>query len=381
MKIMIKFIAFLSLLSFSAQAQINKFSGHEQMQLDCKQCHLCDTPTKAEPCLVQCPRYKIEPVRHSVEEAPNEIIINEVSSENDLYKPVKFSHRLHAEMSLMSGGCATCHHYNPPGKIVKCSTCHEADRSKSTPGKPDLKAAYHRQCMTCHTTWEEKSECKSCHALNIATKEPEPATTVPVNAKIIKSHPKISIPQKIVYKTDCEEGTLVTYYHNDHVNKFNLECTDCHNQESCASCHNQKINFTKDQLDDSHDKCSSCHDTENNCSKCHTDSEREPFNHAKSTNFNLQDYHPEVACITCHKSNTEFSGLSNKCENCHKDSDGYFDHAITGIILDETHKEFYCENCHLNNQYKKKPTCTECHEDDISYPKSIPGKKVRKNND
>jgi len=374
MKSVIKVFVLFSLLSISIVAQVNNLRSHSQMNLDCKTCHLCDTPTKAEPCLVQCPRYKIEPIRHSVEDAPDDIIINEVASENDLYTPVDFTHRLHAEMSLMSGGCATCHHYNPPGEIVKCSTCHESESKRTNLAIPTLKAAYHRQCMTCHTTWEEKTECKSCHELNsqvLVSKTVEP--------KIVKSHQKITVPVKIVYETEADEGSMVTYFHNDHTDLFNLECTDCHTQESCASCHNQKVDFAKPELDDEHDRCSSCHDTdtEDNCTKCHTDSEKKPFNHTASTKFDLQKFHAKVACISCHKSKTDFAGLNPKCENCHKSSDGYFDHSVTGLKLDETHQDFYCENCHENNKYKKSPICSDCHEDDISFPKNIPGKKVK----
>ena len=40
----------------------------------------------------------------------------------DLYEPVVFSHRTHAEMSGMSGGCEMCHHYDPPGDVVPAIT-------------------------------------------------------------------------------------------------------------------------------------------------------------------------------------------------------------------------------------------------------------------
>ena len=153
------------LFSLNSFAQIENLRTHTQMNLDCKKCHICDTPTKANPCLISCPRNKIEVVRHSPSEGPENIIIDRIESEEDLYGPSYFTHRLHSEMSLMSGGCSICHHFNPPGKIVKCSHCHETRRTRQDLSKPDLKAAFHRQCMNCHKTWEANSECENCHAL------------------------------------------------------------------------------------------------------------------------------------------------------------------------------------------------------------------------
>ncbi len=58
-----------------------------------------------------------------------------------------------------------------------------------------------------------------------------------------------------------------------------------------------------------------------------------------------------------------------------------FDHLVTGLKLDETHIEFYCENCHNVKDYSKKPTCIECHDEDISYPDSVTREKDKKVND
>jgi hypothetical protein len=166
MKIIVKTILLFLILYIYLPAQIKNLTGHEQMNVDCKQCHVCDTPTKADPCLIECPRYKIEVVRHSPDEGPDNLVIDKLKGENDLYTPVNFSHRLHSEMSLMSGGCAACHHFNPPGKIVECSTCHSAQRQRTELNKPDLKAAFHRQCMDCHSSWDDDVKCVDCHALN-----------------------------------------------------------------------------------------------------------------------------------------------------------------------------------------------------------------------
>jgi len=350
--------------------QIENLDSHTQMNLDCKKCHICDTPTKANPCLIVCPRNKIEIVRHSPSEGPENIIINEIKTEHDLYGPSHFTHRLHSEMSLMAGGCSICHHFNPPGKIVKCSSCHELKRERTDLTKPDLKAAYHRQCMGCHKSWEVETNCENCHKLNSnKTKE----VTL---SQIEKSHPKITIPLKLVYETKSEKGNFVTFYHNEHNIKFGNECRDCHDQESCATCHTE---FKLESImDDVHDRCSNCHDTENSCNKCHNKKITEPFNHKNKTGFSLNNYHSKLSCISCHKSKNNFSGLKKDCTHCHTDKDGYFDHGITKILLDENHIDSDCEDCHTNNNYKLQPVCNGCHDEDINYPASIPGSRINK---
>jgi hypothetical protein len=369
MRIINKVIIFIFIFTTISFGQIENLKTHSQMSLDCKKCHICDTPTKANPCLVLCPRNKIEVERHSPEEGPINIIINKVIADPDLYGPSSFTHKLHAEMSLMSGGCAICHHFNPPGKIVSCSSCHENKRVRTDLSKPDLKAAFHRQCMGCHSTWEEKTECASCHALNSSNKKVES------KPYIEKAHPPITIPKKIVYETESDEGSIVTFFHNDHSSLFGLECSDCHTEESCAKCHAKtKPNFASAN---EHDRCSACHDTEDNCGYCHKDNLAEPFNHKVKTGFALSGYHAGLSCVSCHKTKNKFTGLNKKCISCHANEDGYFNHDITGISLDETHIEFECESCHQSNNYSKKPSCIECHDEDISFPDSVPGERLK----
>jgi len=364
---LINFILIVSLSS--SVGQIQNLITHTQMNLDCKKCHVCDTPTKSNPCLIMCPRNSIDMVSHSPKEGPDNIIIDMIDNDEDLYGPANFTHKLHSEMSLMAGGCSICHHFNPPGKIVKCSTCHETSRKRTDLSIPDLKGAFHRQCMGCHKTWEEKSKCESCHQLNSHISESKQI------AKMEKVHPEISIPIKVIYETDSDEGNIVTYFHNDHSSLFGYECNDCHDQESCANCHAEiKLESIKPDI---HDRCSTCHDTENNCNKCHKENISAPFSHKLKTGFALTDYHTGIGCISCHKTKNSFTGLNKNCTTCHIDKEGYFTHGITGIKLDETHVELDCENCHQINNYSKKPTCNECHDDDISFPNSIPGKRIK----
>ena len=69
--------------------------------VDCKQCHSCSKPTKANPCLKMCPR-PTAPVQGQKNAGPDIVILNELE---DLYVPVRFDHRKHAGMSGMAKGC------------------------------------------------------------------------------------------------------------------------------------------------------------------------------------------------------------------------------------------------------------------------------------
>ncbi len=48
--------------------------------------------------------------------------------------------------------CQGCHHMSPASKTPpRCGNCHPAGPNANGSPKPDLKAAYHNQCMGCHT--------------------------------------------------------------------------------------------------------------------------------------------------------------------------------------------------------------------------------------
>ncbi|MFC2134980.1 cytochrome c3 family protein [Bacteroidota bacterium] len=379
MKKTVIFIIVLFLSSISIFAQ-NKNKVHPSPQsLVCKTCHACEIPTKSDPCLYDCPRENMITVHHAPEEGPDVIMINQFITDNDMYEPVRFTHKLHAEMSGMAGGCSMCHHYNPPGGVLGCVACHETSRKREDVSVPDLKGAYHRQCMDCHREWKREVECKSCHALK--GKETDTEEVKP-SKDIERVHPKIIEPTKIVYETDTDQGKLVTFFHNEHVHIFNLDCEKCHSNESCARCHDtqkEKLAGTK-TLEQHHVVCSACHDTNSGCGDCHSDKEKAPFNHFASTGFNVNKFHGDLNCNDCHLTRGKFSGLAGNCADCHGEfSQENFDHEVTGLILSETHIEFDCSDCHSEPDFSK-PACDNCHDEDITYPDYYPGELVEDKN-
>lgn len=373
-------IVLFLLLALGINAQQNPGKDHSKLNINCKTCHTCDVPTKSEPCLVVCPREKIATVYQKPEQTPAMIVLDQLSNK---YGPVYFSHRIHAQMSTMSGGCETCHHHNTSGPILQCNSCHPVSRQREDISLPDLKGAFHRQCMDCHREWSHENGCNTCHTLKKDLKNLKPEDIKKKYAE--KSHPVVLEPTKIVFETNTDKGKFVTFFHNDHTKKFGIACINCHKQESCTKCHDvskksnadiTKISSTKN-LDEKHKKCFTCH-KDDNCTTCHKNQVTEPFDHAKQTGWALNRFHINLTCSKCHGDKMPYKKLNNNCTSCHTNwSNETFKHSVTGLELNETHAELSCEDCHIDRNFAVKPSCDNCHEN-YSFPKQKPGKLVGK---
>jgi hypothetical protein len=354
-------------LSVLAQSSGTRQSG-------CLQCHTTDVPTKANPSLKQCPRAEMVSVRASANSGPDKLILNKIKGGSDLYEAVEFSHKAHAQMSEMSAGtCVTCHHYNPPGRVLGCSECHVSQLAQNADlSKPGLKGAYHRQCINCHKeSGLAATRCEECHAAKGSVAIAAGSGGKP------EADVKAKRPSRIVIESAYEDAKTVTFYHDDHVDRFRLTCSTCHANEKCSECHRpaglsaQPVAHVKG----GHDRCSSCHSVDENCNRCHDKEAKLRFNHARESRFDLGRFHSTLGCVSCHKSTSDYKGLSRNCVSCHsKWGVGSFKHQVTGLTLDETHKEIDCESCHEGKDFAKKPTCVACHEDK-KYPDAVPGTK------
>ena len=348
--------------------------AHTDKSLNCKSCHESEYPTRNDPGLKNCPRKNMVSDFPSSKEGPDVVEINNMS-EN--YNEVVFSHRIHSKMSEMTVGCTGCHHYNTTGPVLSCKECHEKSRIREDLSIPDLKAAYHRQCMSCHKQWSHENGCGSqCHSLkgfknlNISGQELSG-----------KTHPELSEPSKMKWETSYEQGKIVTFCHDEHTKLFKLNCKSCHGQDNCTKCHdaNVKVSLgnqprTQNSFEDRHKPCIKCHEG-NTCQKCHTDKEMSPFNHGKTTGWTLKSFHSKLACTKCHGNSMPYKRLDNNCVSCHKNfTPGNFDHNKSGLMLSENHRDFECNNCHTNNDFSKAPQCKMCH-DDKSFPAQLPGKR------
>jgi len=368
----------------NGHAQSTKAAPHKlpaEMRNQCAMCHTCTTPTKSDPCLIVCPRVKESTGLHTPADGPGLVLMDSMAGQ---YGPVVFSHRTHAQMTEMSGGCYGCHHYNDTAlNILSCRSCHPSERKRENVNIPDLKGAYHRQCMDCHRQWSGTPECSSCHIAKAEGK---------TRAQILdgyqrgrKEHPPVNAPEKKVYATKEQEGTVVAFYHTDHANRFGIKCADCHRQEGCISCHDKRpaelqakaAADRKQDFDAVHARCSSCHEGQS-CETCHARSDPGSFDHARTSGWALKAYHQNLACSRCHGEGKAFTGLKRDCAGCHRSWDpGSFVHSVTGLKLDELHVAFDCAECHADKDFGKPPTCAGCHPDK-TFPQFKPGKPVRK---
>lgn len=99
------------------------------------------------------------------------------------YEPCVFNHRHHVTSMLeriencqLAGAfhtqaatiCMTCHHNSPASATPpKCSSCHSKTLDWLPVARPNLMAAYHLECMSCHKDMKvarpRNSDCATCH--------------------------------------------------------------------------------------------------------------------------------------------------------------------------------------------------------------------------
>lgn len=128
--------------------------------------------------------YRTDPVKDPVinyQELPEEIMIDVMSKE---YKGAFFPHRTIVEtmMNRIEGNplamnfhqgknrvCQSCHHNSPDNMDPppSCISCHAASETEMGSNIPDMKAAYHLQCFSCHDamgiTKPVSTDCVDCH--------------------------------------------------------------------------------------------------------------------------------------------------------------------------------------------------------------------------
>lgn len=334
----------------------------EDMQ-DCGSCHVSAEPTKDNAALRACSR----PIAGDREEwessgnAPDFFILDQLS---DIYVPVVFPHKLHASMTEMGMGCATCHHHAKDGKITGCGECHDPAGQSQDLRLPSLKGAYHRQCMGCHREWSHDNDCAVCHAKRVPGEEPKlPKDPSDITGML---HPNVEVPDTQVH--EIEDVGMVTFHHRDHTQRFGISCAECHRQWDCNRCHEPDHVSGEDEVEwDYHQDCSLCHaqEVEQNCEFCHTEEQRPPFEHERNTGYALPEYHDKATCRGCHGDGKRFEAVEkDDCTSCHSGdwSPESFDHALVGVTMDEMHADMDCMACHSSG-IGQPVDCTACHDD------------------
>lgn len=101
-------------------------------------------------------------------ELPHLKIVNSMMEKIKDSKLAGFSHA--DRLSI----CGACHHQSPPSKNPpSCISCHGKPFDPAFPNRPGIKAAYHQQCMGCHTQLNlekpKATDCQGCHKLKNTT--------------------------------------------------------------------------------------------------------------------------------------------------------------------------------------------------------------------
>jgi hypothetical protein len=346
----------------------------------CCRCHTCETPTAMNKCLKPCPSLSMTHVvtEHRPSEGPDQMLIGALA---DMYGPVEFDHEAHAamaEMGMMK--CGTCHHYSPAGRIPPCRECHGGEANPNNLRQPGLKGAYHRHCLSCHREWSHDTKCVVCHLPADGSMLATPGDTTDI---LGISHPVITEPEKRVYRTPYEQGPVVTFHHEQHVQLYGLRCANCHENESCSRCHDlqqpkPRTDLATDlkRMEEVHAICNNCHG-DDPCAKCHDTKEKSPFSH-DLTGWGLNRFHQRLDCRACHPTGRMISKLDRRCSSCHSGwNTENFKHVVTGFRLDETHAAIECAMCHDPDDFAKTPVCTECHDDGRTARAQPPGEYVR----
>lgn len=368
-------LIFVIMAAWSVAAQPAGHGEGDATRPPCGDCHVCESPTKANPCLEMCLYSGSEATQeHTAAEGPGLTVLNKLHGS---YGPVSFNHRLHAEMVGMGDGCATCHHYSPSGKVPPCGDCHSSQLSApQSLRQPSLKGAYHRQCMGCHREWSHDTKCVVCHA------NPEGAQLVAARIDstdiLGASHPVMTIPDTKVWTTPYKQGPVVTLHHQEHIDLFGLRCVDCHKSENCGYCHDLQKEARVAKTDtEIHAVCNDCH-RQDRCGKCHDHKQKPAFSHTSDAGWPLSEFHQGLKCRACHPTGRTISKLSTQCSECHGGWDQTnFRHAVTGLQLDDLHGELDCGDCHENLQYGRIPKCSGCHDDCRNHEDAPPGDYVR----
>lgn len=263
------------------------------LAIDCSQCHYCETPTEASPCLRGCPRPGAMK-SFSPDQGPDVVILGDLEN---LFGPTRFNHKAHAEMAAMGGGCGTCHHNSPnPDSHPACKTCHTDEIAKEDLGQPGLRGIFHRSCLKCHADWNKDTGCENCHAKKQADGT-FPALQ-PIGSDMGTS--TTTVKDLMIFETNYKPGDKVPFHHRRHTTTFGYSCAECHEKEGCKACHGPDgVNTSANgHHKESMRLCFECHG-QNSCDHCHGRDPNSLFAHPDVSSLR-KDVFEKMTCRSCH---------------------------------------------------------------------------------
>jgi len=179
----------------------------------------------------------------TIEDAPSVRIINNpiINQYSDMYEPVRFMHRKHANVLK---DCTLCHHripreegdtYGMPVNMqmlrekeevpAGCAVCHTRPFNPKQLNTPGLKGAYHQLCMDCHKESEQVPHVRGPAIYSAMVRGPI-ARTLDTRAPTdcLACHPKRVPDHKELVKLDNSADAMAV----------TKNCLSCHEKEGKA---------------------------------------------------------------------------------------------------------------------------------------------------
>ncbi|MCP5091440.1 MAG: cytochrome C [Gammaproteobacteria bacterium] len=312
--------------------------------------------------------------------------------------------------------CSSCHAmFNKSAQRQLCMDCHEdvgADIEASAGYHGLHPEASNDQCSSCHTEHEGRdaqvvnldednfdhdfsdfeivgahldAECADCHS------DAEKHREAPSDC--IACH-RDDTPHEDTMGDDCASCHQSTEWTDA---EFDHDTTDYpligkHQEAACLDCHGDSTFL------DAPTTCFGCHESDDahdgrsgkECENCHepTDWNDSSFNHARDTEFPLEDSHAKATCDDCHSEKPFEDEMNMACVTCHLEDDEHdkhhgdqcdtchattawaettFDHDVhTDYELLGGHQEVACNDCHIKPIFEVElmTSCDACHLDD-----------------
>lgn len=290
-------IAFL--LLFPPFSIAKEESPSALVELGCMECHIMPTQALKDSSVKECPRLSVinQQGEHGLADAPDRLLINNLSDKNN---SIGFEHRSHACMAEMGDKCATCHHYCPARDILPCEQCHGPESLSSGLVRKDVEEVCHHVCRECHREWNNETKCEICHKVSADENQARTGSGSDL------PYPAVPTPTKKVYRTSYRKYPIVTFQHLEHIELLEFACCDCHEKEKCVCCHNPvKRNEYVRNHERTKDICGGCHNTGKEasgetCGNCHDSVEKPLIFHA-IVGYRIPGYWKWLSCTSCHR--------------------------------------------------------------------------------
>jgi octaheme c-type cytochrome (tetrathionate reductase family) len=303
----IRLIAIALLLDFITLYNLVHFEAHQATGQTVEEIRRVVSEPPVRPAVAAGAAFPQRPAAYKNYYLLSSVVLGATS---DDYEPVRFSHRIHDE--LTGGDCSVCHHRHATaagdrvGLEIKelhapmeikiggpcaachaemgqnspqgCARCHGLPNEPDAPSRIGLKGAYHRQCLGCHERQRKSAsaptECVACHhpwtpdhaPLVAFADKPGPREVTRV---CLSCHPKAGqdVLKSAHWNWKGYSPTLKGYEHRIDIGLSLLVNNSCltigPNQQECAACHigygwvDAKFDFA----DPANIDCLVCHDT------------------------------------------------------------------------------------------------------------------------